>query len=247
VSADWVLARASGLGAFALLTLAVALGLALGLRLASPAWPRFLTNELHRFVTVLALWMTALHLVTLLVDSQSGISLTAVLVPFAADRDAVATGLGVLALDLVIAVWLSTLVRARIGYRTWRRLHRLALVAWGIALAHGLLSGTDTGRAWTTVVYLTSAALVGSLLVAWLGRLFEDRRGRARRDPEPRTPAAPPAPDPAPSGLPPLPPLGAHPAPAGGLPPLALRPEATGLPPLRGTGIPHGASPIRQT
>jgi predicted ferric reductase len=245
MSADWVLARASGLGAFALLTLAVALGLALGLRLASPAWPRFLTNELHRFVTVLALWMTALHLLALLVDSQSGASLTAVLVPFAADRDALATGLGVLALDLVVAVWLSTLLRARIGYRAWRRLHRLALVAWGIALAHGLLSGTDTGRAWTTVVYLAGAALVGSLLFAWLGRLLGGRRGRGRRDPEPPEPA--PAPAPPPSALPPLPPPVPRPAAAGGLPPLVPRPEVTGLPPLRETAMSHGSPPIRQT
>ena len=51
----WDVARAGGLMAYLLLTLSVALGLALSLRWQRPRWPRLITNELHGFVTLLSL------------------------------------------------------------------------------------------------------------------------------------------------------------------------------------------------
>ena len=134
---EWALARGSGVSAFVLLTVAVALGLALSLRLASPAWPRVLTSEAHRLVTLLALWMTGLHVALLLVDAEAGFSVGDVLLPFAAGYRPAATALGVLALYAVAAVWATTLVRNRLGYRLWRRLHALAFVAYGAACCTG--------------------------------------------------------------------------------------------------------------
>ena len=57
----WTVARAGGLTAYVLLTLAVALGLALSLRWQSPRWPRLITNDLHRFLTLLSLAFIAIH------------------------------------------------------------------------------------------------------------------------------------------------------------------------------------------
>jgi predicted ferric reductase len=215
---EWALARGSGVSAFVLLTVAVALGLALSLRLASPAWPRVLTSEAHRLVTLLALWMTGLHVALLLVDAEAGFSVGDVLLPFAAGYRPAATALGVLALYAVAAVWATTLVRNRLGYRLWRRLHALAFVAYGASLLHGILGGTDTGSPWTTGVYAASALLVGALLVARASSSPAARR---------RPPGGLPAPGtgtrelPAAGGLPSLPDL--PPRPAGGLPPLPPR------------------------
>ena len=51
----WDVARAGGFTAFGLLTLSVAIGLALTLHLQSPRWPRIINSELHNFLTLLAL------------------------------------------------------------------------------------------------------------------------------------------------------------------------------------------------
>ena len=165
-AADWMLARGAGFSAFALLTASVVLGLVLSLRLTSSRWPGIVTNEVHRFATNLALWMTGLHLTMLIVDAKSGFSLGDLLVPFASEYRPVATALGIVGLYAFLAVLISTKLRHRIGYRRWRRLHGIAFVAYGAALLHGILSGTDTSRAWATLVYVASGLLVGGLTVA---------------------------------------------------------------------------------
>ena len=210
-SIEWVVARGAGMSAFVLLSVAVALGLALSLRASSPAWPRLLTTDLHRSVTVLALWMTALHLGMLLVDAQADIAVVDLVVPFATDYRPLATALGVLALDVLVVTWVSTLMRARLGQRRWRALHRIAIVAYIAALGHGVLAGTDRGTPWAVFVFVASDLGVGMLLLA---RILRSRTTSATPPPTP-----PPASGAGGGGLPPLTP---RPARAGeGLPPLA--------------------------
>ena len=50
-----------------------------------------------------------------------------------------------IAVDLVIALVLTSEFRRYIGPRAWRAVHWAAYAAWPLALAHGIGSGTDTG------------------------------------------------------------------------------------------------------
>jgi sulfoxide reductase heme-binding subunit YedZ len=198
---DWAVARGAGFSAFVLLTASVVLGLVLSLRLTSPRWPAIVTNDVHRFITNLALWMTGLHLMMLLLDSQSGFSLGELLIPFAGEYRPVATSLGILALYAVLAVMITTKLRHRMGYRRWRQLHGLGFVAYGAALLHGILAGTDSGAGWATLVYVASGLAVAGLTTARILR----RPGR----PSPATSRPPATPGPpteahAPHALPPL-------------------------------------------
>lgn len=226
---DWYLARGTGMAAVVLLTITVALGIALSLKLSSPRWPRLLTNEVHQSVTTLALWTTGLHILAILLDSQAGVSIFNAVVPFSAGWEPLWTGIGVVATYSVLVVWASSRLRDRIGYRTWRQLHMLAFLAYGAAMLHAVMSGTDTGGLWTTGIYLSSAVLVGGLLVARI------QASRARRGPRPGTPSRP-----APSARPPAPgaprPADTQAAVTQVLPRLAGRPEPGGLPPLPGAG-----------
>lgn len=86
MSLAWALARGSGMTAFVLLSVVVALGLLLSMHVGSRRWTRGLTTETHRFLTTLALWVTGLHLTMLLADSKAGISLIDLVVPFVAPR-----------------------------------------------------------------------------------------------------------------------------------------------------------------
>lgn len=223
--AAWYLARAGGMVAFALIAASVALGLLMSLKVASPRWPRSAINELHRFTTVLALVFSGVHVLALLVDTESGIGLVEALVPFAADTEPLGVAMGIVALQLAVAIWLSTYVRHRIGYARWRQLHYLTFVVFGLGLLHGLLAGTDTGGLPATLVYLGALALIGPPLVA---RMYGRREpGRPPRTQASRT--SPPPVRPAQGSV------AVGPA-AAALPPLHSRrsPVADGLPPLRG-------------
>jgi len=163
---EWALARGSGMAALVLLTLVVGLGLALSLRMASDAWPRILTTAGHRQLTNLALVMTGLHLAMLLVDADAAMSLADLAIPFASGYRPVATALGVLGLYVLLVIWVSTLMRARLGQRRWRALHRVAIVAWALAMVHGVLAGSDTGTAWAVFTYVLAGLVVGMLFAA---------------------------------------------------------------------------------
>ena len=51
-----------------------------------------------------------------------------------------------------------------IGQRAWRAIHYAGFGAWGLALVHGLMAGSDAQATWVLWVYASSAVAVGSLL-----------------------------------------------------------------------------------
>lgn len=164
--AYWYATRATGVVSLVLLTVVVALGVAGTLRLKSDRWPRFLVTGLHRNVTLLALVFLAGHIVTTLLDSFTPIGLRDTVVPFLASYRPVWLGFGVVAFDLLLALTVTSLLRGRIGFRTWRGLHWLAYAAWPVALAHGLGTGSDARFLWSQLLTLACVALVG-ISVAW--------------------------------------------------------------------------------
>jgi sulfoxide reductase heme-binding subunit YedZ len=168
LSMTWVATRAAGYTAFALLTASVALGLLLSSPLRPTRWPRFATTELHRFVTLLTLVFIAIHVLVALLDSFIGFSLSDVLVPFTSNYRPVWMGLGIVSAYLAAALWASSWLQRRIGYRWWRRLHFGTFGVYVGAALHGIGAGSDTGWAWSWTIYLASFALVGALVVVRL-------------------------------------------------------------------------------
>jgi len=179
----WVLARSSGLVAMGLLTLSVLLGIANKKRSAPPWWPRFVTQGLHRWTAATGVLLLAAHVVSVVVDPHAAIDLLDVVLPFGVDYASVWVGLGTLAVDLVLLVVVTSLLRSRLGPRLWRAVHLTAYAAWGLAIAHGVGVGTDAGDRW---VVATTAASVGLVLASLLLRLGRDRgrRGTRYRAPE---------------------------------------------------------------
>jgi hypothetical protein len=169
LSLTWVTTRAAGYTAFALLTVSIALGLLLSSPLRSARWPRFATTELHRFVTLLTLIFIAIHVLVALVDRYIGFSLSEVLVPFTSHYHPMWMGLGILSAYLAAALWATSWLQRRIGYRWWRRLHYATFGVYVGAALHGIGIGSDTGWAWGRAIYVASFALVAGLLVVRLG------------------------------------------------------------------------------
>ena len=80
-----------------------------------------------------------------------------------------------------IAAWLSLLliasfhVRRHIGGRAWRRLHYASFVAFWLAVAHGLLLGTERTTVWANVLYLATTSVV-TFLTFYRGLVTEGAR-----------------------------------------------------------------------
>src|SRR6478735_3599422 len=144
----WILARASGLTAYFLLTLSVLAGLVLKSRPFGRALSAAAVTDTHRFLATLGLGAVSLHGLTLVLDSTIRISPTALIVPGLAPYRPVWTAFGVLALDLMMLVILSFPLRKRIGMKSWRRLHWATYAIFVLATLHGLAAGTDTPTPW---------------------------------------------------------------------------------------------------
>jgi predicted ferric reductase len=177
----WYANRATGAICLVLFTVVVLLGIAVRLRTRLPGLPRFGTVTLHRTLSLSALAFLALHITAAVVDSYVNITVLDVLVPFASDYQPLWLGLGTVALDLMIAVLVTSLLRARIGLRTWRAVHWLAYASWPVALIHGIGIGTDTGSTW--MLWLTLSCVAAALTA------FGIRVAHATRESS-RTPSA---------------------------------------------------------
>jgi sulfoxide reductase heme-binding subunit YedZ len=103
--------------------------------------------------------------------------------PFAGNYQPFWQGLGTLGLDLIAAIVVTSLLRKRIGARTWRIVHWLAYLCWPIALLHGLGNGTDNGTWWLWTISMTCAAAVAAAVVWRLSPAFARFPHRAERRP----------------------------------------------------------------
>jgi predicted ferric reductase len=162
----WYATRATGLVALVLLTASMALGLLTSVRFEHQRWPRFITIGLHRSISLLACAFTAVHITTTVLDSFVPIGVADVFVPFISAYRPIWVGLGAVATDLLIALMVTSLLRARLRYRTWRLVHWAAYLCWPVAVVHGLGTGTDTATRWVLAATLGCVAGI-TCLVAW--------------------------------------------------------------------------------
>lgn len=183
----WLLARASGMTAYLLLTASVLAGLVLKARPFRSLKPAQVT-DIHRFLALLGLGTLALHGVTIVLDKAVQIPLVALVVPGASPYRPVAVGVGVLAAELMLLVYASFSQRKRIGAKTWRRLHYASFAVFVAATAHGLFAGSDTQRPWALAVYLLA---VGSVAAATFFRALAPKPAPPARAPRPVAPSAP--------------------------------------------------------
>ena len=168
----WYLTRGTGLVALILLTASVVLGIAEVTRWRNPRFPRFVTAALHKNISLLVLVFLAIHIVTAVADAFAPIGWLDVVLPFHSPYRPLWLGLGAIAVDLLLAVTITSLLRNRIGYRAWRAVHWAAYACWPTAFLHGLGTGSDTGVRWSLLVSLASLAAVVAA-IAW--RLWSAR------------------------------------------------------------------------
>jgi len=162
----WLLARATGLTAYLLLTVAVLGGLVLKSRPFGARVRPAAVTDVHRFLTLLALSALAVHVATLVLDTTIHMPLIALVVPGASPYRPLAVAFGVVACELAALIAVSFSLRRRIGFRAWRRLHWCAYLVFLLATAHGIAAGTDSAQPWASALYLGAVGAV-AFATAW--------------------------------------------------------------------------------
>ncbi|GAA4775278.1 ferric reductase-like transmembrane domain-containing protein [Microbacterium gilvum] len=170
--AMWALGRGTGVVGLVLFTAAIVLGIVVRSGRPAAGLPRFGVARLHRDVALLATAFIGVHMVSLLFDSYAQLTVVDLVVPFLADYEPVWLGIGTLAVDIVIAVVATALLRHRVGVKAFRFVHWGTYLLWPFAVAHAIGAGSDAGEAWfLALVGVCVLAVAAS--VAWrLSRRF---------------------------------------------------------------------------
>lgn len=175
----WFVSRAAGLVALLLMTATILLGIFAKVRWTVSGMPRFVVAHLHRNLSLLTVVFLALHVSTAVIDPYAGIRWVDVVVPFVSGYETFWLGLGVIALELLASVIVTSLLRTRIGLRMWRAVHWAAYACWPVAVIHGLgMGGQDTRTPWILSLTVGCIALVAVGLAARLLAPRTDEPGR---------------------------------------------------------------------
>jgi Ferric reductase like transmembrane component. len=168
VPVTWLVARAAGLVAFALLTISVTLGLALSTKLLGGRRGKMLLGW-HQTLMWTAVAMLVLHGAAVALDPVLQFGFVGVLVPGLAPWRPLPVAAGILTGWVMLALATSFNVRRRIGQRRWRLMHYASFAAFAIGLYHALNVGTDltgtrglifAGVATAPVVWLVFARIL---------------------------------------------------------------------------------------
>jgi sulfoxide reductase heme-binding subunit YedZ len=155
-----------------MLTAILVLGIVTAMRVESREWPRFLSQAVHRNLSLTVLVFLGIHIVTSIVDPFAGIAVLNTVLPFTGSYRPVWMGLGVLSMELLVALTITSLLRHRIGFRWWRVIHLAAYACWPLALLHTLGTGSDVRSPWALSL---SLGCVGAVVVAIVWRLTSSR------------------------------------------------------------------------
>lgn len=168
--AAWLITRASGLAAFALLSGSVIFGLMISTKAPDGSMSRLTAFTVHQFLSVLSLGFIAVHGAALLFDGFFHFTVFDLVVPFVAPYSPALVGLGVISAWLAAAVTGSFWARKYIGQKTWRKLHYASFLAYLLSVVHGIGAGTDTERMPVAMLYAGSLVLVFGLLAYRVAR-----------------------------------------------------------------------------
>ncbi len=137
----WILARASGVAAYLLVTAGMVMGLVLRSGLA----------------------MTAVHGFALVMDDYVEIDPIDLIVPGQVVYRPLWVAAGVLSLWLMVIVSVTASMRRHMGAAVWKPLHFAGYGVFAAATVHGVMAGTDSGRPWMVAMYAGAVAVIVSM------------------------------------------------------------------------------------
>ncbi|HEY1825766.1 MAG TPA: ferric reductase-like transmembrane domain-containing protein [Acidimicrobiales bacterium] len=174
----WYISRATGLVTLVLFTFVIVLGTLVSNRVGGRRVGRFEVNELHRSLSLIAMVFLAIHVLTTVLDTYVATGLLSSIVPFVSRYDRFGVAVGTVSIDLMLAVWISSLAKSRVRPQSWRYIHWLSWLAFISAILHTFLIGSDARVSWGLALCSACAAVVAA---AVLWRAFaRPQRARGR-------------------------------------------------------------------
>jgi len=171
----WWISRATGIVAWAVLTLSVIWGLSLTTRLLGrfpkPAW----MLDLHRHFAALATILVGVHVGSLMLDGYARFSLGDILIPMHTPWKPGPVAWGVVGLYLLLAVQGTSLAKRRLPLKVWRALHFLSYPLWAVATAHFITAGTDAYTPAFAYTVIGTTVVISALTI---GRVLSPRPAR---------------------------------------------------------------------
>jgi sulfoxide reductase heme-binding subunit YedZ len=161
----WIILRAAGIGAYLMLFLSVSWGLLATTALLGKRVSRASATTVHQFMATCGLFLLAIHLGGLLVDSFVPFAPADLLVPMRSAFKPLPVAFGIAAMYVSVFVVVASWLRKRIGAAWWRRSHLLAVPAFTLSMVHGVITGTDSTRPWMWSIYLATGGIVLFLVI----------------------------------------------------------------------------------
>jgi sulfoxide reductase heme-binding subunit YedZ len=155
----WLAARATGITAYIVLTLVVALGLILSHPVNQSTWK--LSRRLfpwHENLFVFIVAFVILHVVAIVLDPYAGVGIGGAIIPGLSSYRTVPVAIGNIALYALLVAAITARYTKLLPPGVWLKLHRASLLIWALAWGHGMLSGTDTEP--MTLLYVGSGLIM---------------------------------------------------------------------------------------
>lgn len=182
----WLVSRASGIVALALISCSVLLGLLMATKVLRRKGLNRTLVRLHEQLALAGLVGIAVHGASLLGDHWLKPGLKGILVPFAIGYRPQYTGLGIIAGYLALLLGPSYYLRRRIGTRRWRSLHRATVLVWAMGAVHALGAGTDGSTVWLRAIVVVTGIPIIYLFVLRLLQSATRAAGRPTSAPAAR-------------------------------------------------------------
>jgi predicted ferric reductase len=158
----WYASRATGVVSLVLLSGVAILGILVNRRGRLPGLPRFAVSSLHRNLSMLTVLFLGAHIVTAIADGYAPIPWLSGIVPFSSGYERFWLGLGTVALDLVAAVIITSLLRDRLPRSIWRAVHLMTYAAYPMTVVHGIGISKDLRSGGLLALTLASVLAVGA-------------------------------------------------------------------------------------
>ena len=173
----WYLSRATGVVSIVLLTVVAMLGVITSGRRRPVGEQATIVMAMHRWLSLGMAAFLVTHIVTAIADGYVSIGWLSTVLPFTSGYETVWVGFGTLAVDILLAVLVTSLLRERLSRRAWRAVHWASYLLWPLAIIHGLVLSTSNEPLLQWAMILCSAAFGGTVL--W--RLVTRHHDRDRR------------------------------------------------------------------
>jgi methionine sulfoxide reductase heme-binding subunit len=141
----WLAARATGITAYLVLTVLVALGLILSHPVNQSTWK--LSKRLfpwHENLFVFVVSFVLAHIVALVLDPYADVSVIGAFIPGLSGYRTVPVAVGSVALYALLLTGLTARYTKSLPTGWWLKLHRLSLAVFLLSWGHGMLAGTDS-------------------------------------------------------------------------------------------------------